>query len=150
MLVKKNVCNYFCSRKRIRDFILVFLRTGRFRYIENKSTTVDNTRKIGVSWVKDVSNRTSSTFAMAAKLADSGKGKEKRSKVKYSSMVLFSCSLFHLRREIEGQKKKKEKCFTYLNIYIDVSLVKKHRGNTSRCKCKVRHILITLFSFERK
>lgn len=54
-----------------------------------------------------MSNRTSSTFAMAAKLADSGKGKEKRSKVKYSSMVLFSCSLFHLRREIEGQEERK-------------------------------------------
>lgn len=117
MLVKKNVCNYFCSRKRIRDFILVFLRTGRFRYIENKSTTVDNTRKIGVSWVKDVSNRTSSTFAMAAKLADSGKGKEKRSKVKYSSMVLFSCSLFHLRREIEGQEEERKMFHVFKYIY---------------------------------
>lgn len=71
---------------------------------------------------------------MAAKLADSGKGKEKRSKVKYSSMVLFSCSLFHLRREIEGQEERKMfHVFKYIYIYIsvvDVSLViKKHRGN---------------------
>lgn len=71
---------------------------------------------------------------MAAKLADSGKGKEKRSKVKYSSMVLFSCSLFHLRREIEEQEERKMfHVFKYIYIYIsvvDVSLViKKHRGN---------------------
>lgn len=39
----------------------------------------------------------------------------------------------------------------YIYIYIvDVSLViKKHRGNISQCKCKVRYILITLFSLKK-
>lgn len=90
--VRKKECffNYFCYSYREREYvILLAFKNWTIRYIENKSTTVDNSRKIGVSQVKGVSNRTSSTFVMAAKLADSGKGKEKRSKVKYSSMVLL-------------------------------------------------------------
>lgn len=91
MLVKKNVfLIIFVDSYREREYvILLAFKNWTIRYIENKSTTVDNSRKIGVSQVKGVSNRTSSSFVMAAKLADSGKGKEKRSKVKYSSMVLL-------------------------------------------------------------